>query len=151
MEADWRDNPSYFGGWDLEDCDLRTTQENSSWDPISKITRAKGLEVWFKWKRTCFVNANSEFKSQSHKKRILLKTESWSTWINHLLVISLIYSLLCAQAMQNTEPPLFSSKSKSIWEMMFKEPECKIIVAMIKLVCACMPECVSVLHSKGNL
>jgi hypothetical protein len=34
-------NPSYFGGWDQYDHGLRTAWANSSWDPMSKITRAK--------------------------------------------------------------------------------------------------------------
>jgi hypothetical protein len=36
-------NPSYLGGWDRQDRNLRTAQANSSGDlpPISKITRAK--------------------------------------------------------------------------------------------------------------
>jgi hypothetical protein len=34
-------NPSYLGGWDLEDCGLRPAWANSSWDSISKIPWAK--------------------------------------------------------------------------------------------------------------
>jgi hypothetical protein len=34
-------NPSYLGGWHWENCGSRPAQANSSWDPISKITRAK--------------------------------------------------------------------------------------------------------------
>jgi hypothetical protein len=34
-------NPSYLGGWDWEDCNLRPTRTNSWWEPISRITRAK--------------------------------------------------------------------------------------------------------------
>jgi hypothetical protein len=34
-------NPSYLGGWDWEDCGLRPLKENSSQDPVSKVTRVK--------------------------------------------------------------------------------------------------------------
>jgi hypothetical protein len=34
-------NPSYLGGWGREDHSSRPARANSSWDPISKITRAK--------------------------------------------------------------------------------------------------------------
>jgi hypothetical protein len=39
-------NPSYLGDWDGEGCGLRPAQANSSWDPISKISRVKWTEVW---------------------------------------------------------------------------------------------------------
>jgi hypothetical protein len=34
-------NPSYLGGWDREDWGSRPALANISWDPISKIARAK--------------------------------------------------------------------------------------------------------------
>jgi hypothetical protein len=34
-------NPSYLRGWDQEDHSLRLAWENSLWDPISKVTRAR--------------------------------------------------------------------------------------------------------------
>jgi hypothetical protein len=34
-------NPSYLGGWDWENWDSRPVQVDSSWNPISKITKAK--------------------------------------------------------------------------------------------------------------
>jgi hypothetical protein len=34
-------NPSYMGGWDHEDPSSRPAWANSSWHPISKLTRAK--------------------------------------------------------------------------------------------------------------
>jgi hypothetical protein len=37
-------NPSYLGGWDWEDHNLRSVQANSLWDPISKTTIAKWTE-----------------------------------------------------------------------------------------------------------
>jgi hypothetical protein len=37
-------NPSYLGGWAQEDSSSRPTMANSSWDPISKITRVKWTE-----------------------------------------------------------------------------------------------------------
>jgi hypothetical protein len=36
-------NPSYLGGWDWEDHGSRPAWANISWDPISKITRAKWM------------------------------------------------------------------------------------------------------------
>jgi hypothetical protein len=41
-------SPSYLGGLDWEDCGLRSAQASSSQDPISKITKANGLEVGLK-------------------------------------------------------------------------------------------------------
>jgi hypothetical protein len=37
-------NPKCLGGWDQEDDSLRPAWANSSWDPISKITRVKWTE-----------------------------------------------------------------------------------------------------------
>jgi DNA phosphorothioation-dependent restriction protein DptG len=37
-------NPSYLGSWDQEDHGSRPAWANSSWDSISKITRAKWTE-----------------------------------------------------------------------------------------------------------
>jgi hypothetical protein len=34
-------DPSHLGGWDQEDHSLRSAPTNSSWEPISKITRVK--------------------------------------------------------------------------------------------------------------
>jgi hypothetical protein len=36
-------NPRYLVDWDQEDCGSRPAQANSSWDSISKITRAKWM------------------------------------------------------------------------------------------------------------
>jgi hypothetical protein len=63
-------DPGYLRGWNQEDHDSRPAQANSSWDPISKITRAKwtwrcgsssrapALQVW-----------SPEFKPQYHQKK----------------------------------------------------------------------------------
>jgi hypothetical protein len=37
-------NPSYLGGWNQESHSSRPVRKNSSWDPISKIARAKWTE-----------------------------------------------------------------------------------------------------------
>jgi hypothetical protein len=40
---------SYSGGRDQEDHDLKSAQENSSWDPILKnSSQEKGLVEWLK-------------------------------------------------------------------------------------------------------
>jgi hypothetical protein len=43
--------------------------------PISKTSRANGLEAWLKWKSTYFANS-SEFKTQSQQQQIHTHTHT---------------------------------------------------------------------------
>jgi hypothetical protein len=81
-------NPSYLGGWDQEDWDLRPAQANSSQDPIATITRAK-----MNWRCGSSSNApalqarSTGFKPQSYhqKKKKVLWVPNRNPYTLHLL------------------------------------------------------------------
>jgi hypothetical protein len=65
-------NPSYLGGWDQENQCLRPAHTNSSWDSISKTTRAKW--TWSVAQVTEHLLCKSEALSSnsgSHKNRYI--------------------------------------------------------------------------------
>jgi hypothetical protein len=61
-------HPSFLGGRDQENHGLRPTWANNSWDPISKITRAKGTGG--------VAQVLRKHKVQSSKPVLLKKTQS---------------------------------------------------------------------------
>jgi hypothetical protein len=70
-------NPSYSGGRDPEDCGLKSSWANSSWEPISKIPntkRAGGVAQ----------GVGSEFKphyaKKKKKKKTFLKVQKLAGW-----------------------------------------------------------------------
>jgi hypothetical protein len=80
-------NPSYVGGWDQEDHGLRPAWAKSSWDPISKITRAKlprGVVqvVEYLQHRHWEVLLNSNYSPTKKKKKKSIETGWLKLWVS---------------------------------------------------------------------
>jgi hypothetical protein len=64
-------NPSYSGGRDQEDRDLKPAQANSSWDPIKKKKSQKRAGSWL---MPCLARVKPWVQMQSHQKK---KSAAW--------------------------------------------------------------------------
>jgi hypothetical protein len=66
-------SPSY--SWDQEDCGSRPILANSSRDPIPKIAKANGLDVYSSGRAAALWVQSHKFKSQFYKKKCKILTQ----------------------------------------------------------------------------
>jgi hypothetical protein len=78
-------NPSYLGGWDQEDWGRRPAPANTSWDPISKITRTGGVTQAVEHLLCKQETLNSNLSPTKGKKKLCSLYHYISTFMSTLL------------------------------------------------------------------